>query len=104
MLRVPFGPLTLIGFRLDVSSTPLGWATGFLATRDMVVTPLGHDAQDFTADALLARLRSVMMPWEVEMMDTPRPLRTLGSSSLPRYWRRPERETRFRVSMTGLPS
>ncbi|MDF2483777.1 MAG: hypothetical protein K0R79_4134 [Stenotrophomonas indicatrix] len=29
---------------------------------------------------------------------------TFGSSLLPRYWRRPEREKRFRVAMTGLPS
>src|SRR5690606_4673379 len=54
---VPFGPLTLIDSAWALSSTPLGRATGFLAIRDMRVTPLGHEAQDFTADALLARLR-----------------------------------------------
>src|SRR5690606_282604 len=47
---------------------------------------------------------SVMMPLEVEMMAMPRPLSTLGRSSLPRYWRRPEREKRCMCSMTGLPS
>src|SRR6478672_1973925 len=56
-LRVPFGPFTLINSGCTLSSTPLAMATGFLATRDMVVTPLGHDAQDFTTDALQARLR-----------------------------------------------
>ena len=55
--RVPFGPLTLTLSAWTFSSTPLGRAIGFLATRDMVVTPLGHEAQDFAADALLARLR-----------------------------------------------
>src|SRR5690606_6379690 len=54
---VPFGPLTLIDSAWAFSSTPLGRAIGFLAMRDMCVTPLGHEAQDFTADALLARLR-----------------------------------------------
>src|SRR5690606_19522524 len=54
---VPFGPLTLIDSAWALISTPLGRGIGFLAMRDMVVTPLGHEAQDFTADALLARLR-----------------------------------------------
>src|SRR5690606_7262829 len=54
---VPFGPLTLTLSAWTFSSTPLGRTLGFLATRDMFVTPLGHEAQDFTADALLARLR-----------------------------------------------
>src|SRR5690606_20000407 len=47
---------------------------------------------------------SVMMPWEVEMMATPRPPRTFGSSLLPRYRRRPERGARFSCSLTGRPS
>ena len=46
----------------------------------------------------------VIRPCEVEMMATPRPARMRGSSSLPLYWRRPERETRSRRSITGLPS
>src|SRR5690606_7701383 len=54
---VPFGPLTLTVSAWTFSSTPFGRAIGFLATRDMFATPLGHEAQDFTADALLARLR-----------------------------------------------
>src|SRR5690606_13344390 len=54
---VPFGPLTLTLSAWTFSSTPLGRTIGFLATRDMFVTPLGHEAQDFTVDALLARLR-----------------------------------------------
>src|SRR5512138_3031341 len=54
---VPFGPLTLIESAWALISTPLGRGMGFLAMRDMRVTPLGHEAQDFTADALLARLR-----------------------------------------------
>src|SRR4051812_8800666 len=53
---VPFGPLTLMLSAWTVTSTPLAMATGFLATRDMIVTPLSHEAQDFAADALLARL------------------------------------------------
>src|SRR4029078_13483368 len=51
-----FGPLTLTLSARTVTSTPLAMATGFLATRDMIVTPLRHEAQDFAADALLARL------------------------------------------------
>src|SRR5690606_7674935 len=54
---VPFGPLTLTVSAWTFSSTPFGRAIGFLATRDMSATPLGHEAQDFTADALLACLR-----------------------------------------------
>src|SRR5690606_39277907 len=54
---VPFGPLTPTLSAWTFSSTPFGRVIGFLATRDMCVTPLGHEAQDFTADALLARLR-----------------------------------------------
>src|SRR5690606_4302529 len=56
-LRVPFGPLTLIDSAWALISTPFGRAMGFLAMRDMCVTPLGHEAQDLAADALLARLR-----------------------------------------------
>src|SRR5688572_12209678 len=56
-VSVPFGPLALIESAWTFSSTPLARATGFLATRVMSVPPLGHEAQDFTADALLARLR-----------------------------------------------
>src|SRR5690625_2217991 len=55
--RVPFGPLTLISPDWMFTSTPLGRASGFLAIRDMSVSSSGHEAQDFTADALLARLR-----------------------------------------------
>src|SRR6478672_1256922 len=54
---VPFGPLTLTESAWMFSSMPFARATGFLATRDMFVTPLGHEAQDLAADALLARLR-----------------------------------------------
>src|SRR5690606_1792098 len=53
----PFGPLTLTDSASAFSSTPLGRGMGFLAMRDMRVTPLGHEAQDLAADALLARLR-----------------------------------------------
>src|SRR5688572_12172438 len=55
--RVPFGPLTLTFSGWTFISMPFARAIGFLATRDMCVTPLGHEAQDFAADALLARLR-----------------------------------------------
>src|SRR5690606_42116788 len=58
---VPFGPLTLIDSAWALISTPLGSGIGFLAMRDMVLTPLGHDAQDFTADALLSRMRIVLV-------------------------------------------
>src|SRR5690606_24006137 len=54
---VPFGPLTLTEPGWAFTSTPFGRGIGFLAMRDMCVTPLGHEAQDFSADALLARLR-----------------------------------------------
>src|SRR5690606_4782782 len=54
---VPFGPLTMISLAWMFTSTPLGRAIGFLAIRDMSVSSSGHEAQDFTADALLARLR-----------------------------------------------
>src|SRR6476661_4412024 len=54
--HVPFGPLTLMLPPWTLISTPLAIATGFLATRAMFVTPLRHEAQDFAADALRARL------------------------------------------------
>src|SRR6476659_2461873 len=52
--NVPFGPLTLTLSDWMLNSTPLGRAIGFLATRDMCATPLGHEAQDFAAHAFLA--------------------------------------------------
>src|SRR5690606_21152448 len=57
--RAPFGPLTAMLVGWMFSSTPLPRAIGFLATRDIAVAPLGHEAQDFAADALLARLQGV---------------------------------------------
>src|SRR5690606_26333873 len=56
--RVPFGPLAVTLVSWMFSSTPFGRAIGFLATRDMVVVllRLGHVAQDFAADAGVARL------------------------------------------------
>src|SRR5690606_20857192 len=53
----PFGPFTLSNASWMVRSTPLGRGIGFLAIRDILFSPSGHEAQDFTADALLARLR-----------------------------------------------
>src|SRR5690606_2212139 len=53
----PLGPLAAIVPSWVFSSTPFGRAIGFLAIRDIAVTPLGHEAQDLAADALLARLR-----------------------------------------------
>src|SRR5690606_3211095 len=55
--RLPFGPLAAIWPSWVFSSTPFGRAIGFLAIRDIAVPPLGHEAQDLAADALLARLR-----------------------------------------------
>src|SRR5690606_4439618 len=54
--RLPFGPFTPTRSAWMLNSTPLATAIGFLATRDMFAAPLGHEAQDLTADALLARL------------------------------------------------
>src|SRR5690606_36711098 len=54
--RMPFGPFTPTRSAWMLNSTPLATAIGFLATRDMFSAPLGHEAQDLTADALLARL------------------------------------------------
>src|SRR5690606_19187126 len=54
---LPFGPVTDTAPGWMFSSTPFGRAIGFLATRDMFPAPLGHEAQDLAADALLARLR-----------------------------------------------
>src|SRR5690606_35967576 len=48
--------------------------------------------------------RSVITPWGVETITVPMPPSTFGSSSLPRYTRRPGRLTRSRRSITGLPS
>src|SRR5262245_51542970 len=52
---VPSGPFTEICPPASVSSTPFGSGTGYLAMRDMV-PPLRHDAKDFAADAVGARL------------------------------------------------
>src|SRR5690606_15059826 len=57
MVKVPFGPFTPTLSDWMLNSTPLATAIGFLATRDSLASPLGHEAQDFTADAVLARLR-----------------------------------------------
>src|SRR3546814_11905328 len=43
---VPFGPLTLTLSAWTFNSPPFGRAIGFLATRDISMTPLGHEAQD----------------------------------------------------------
>src|SRR5690606_31565911 len=55
--RLPLGPFVVMVPSWIFSSTPFGRAMGFLAIRDIAVTPLGHEAQDFATDALLARLR-----------------------------------------------
>src|SRR5690606_4374532 len=57
MDSAPLGPLAAMVPSWTLSSTPLGSVIGFLAIRDIVVPPLGHEAQDLAADALLARLR-----------------------------------------------
>src|SRR5690606_4659805 len=48
--RAPFGPLTAMLVGWMFSSTPLPRAIGFLATLDIAVAPLCHEAQDFAAD------------------------------------------------------
>src|SRR5690554_1036138 len=55
--RLPFGPFVATVPSWTFSSTPFGRVIGFLAIRDIAVTPLGHEAQDLAADALLACLR-----------------------------------------------
>src|SRR5690606_31603327 len=55
--RLPLGPFTVTLPDWMSIWTPLTMTIGLLAIRDMLVTPLCHEAQDFTADALLARLR-----------------------------------------------
>src|SRR5215471_14108418 len=55
--NVPFGPFTVTASLAILHSTPFGNAIGFLATRDIVVLQLRDGADDFAADALLARLR-----------------------------------------------
>src|SRR5690554_692952 len=55
--RLPFGPLVATVPSWIFSSTPFGRTIGFLAIRDIAVTPLGHEAQDLAADAVLACLR-----------------------------------------------
>src|SRR5262249_37392039 len=55
---VPFGPLTVTASLPTLHSTSFGRAIGFFATRDMSISPeSGDGADDFAADALLARLR-----------------------------------------------
>src|SRR5882724_1111329 len=53
---VPSGPLIEIWPAATLTSTPLGSAIGYLAMRDMGVRSSGHDAEDFAADAVGARL------------------------------------------------
>src|ERR1700722_7748964 len=54
---VPFGPLTVMASLATLHSTPLGSATGFLATRDICLSEfLGDGAEHFAAHAIGARL------------------------------------------------
>src|SRR3984957_11646566 len=54
---VPFGPLTVIASLATLHSTPLGSATGFLATRDICLSEfLGDGAEHFAAHAFGACL------------------------------------------------
>src|ERR1700743_1888217 len=48
-------------------------------------------------------LRSVITPFGVDTMATPRPFMTCGISLRPRYTRRPGFDTRSRRSITGRP-
>src|SRR5689334_18869609 len=48
-VRVPFAPLMVTSPGATVAVTPCGRLTGFLATRDILSSTLGHDAQDFAA-------------------------------------------------------
>src|SRR6185369_5185799 len=50
-VKLPLGPLTDSTPSTFLTSTPLGIWMGFLATRDMVSPPLGHEADDFAAHA-----------------------------------------------------
>src|SRR5688572_8157950 len=56
IFRVPFGPLTCSACALTEHSTPLGSATGILATRDIEIS-LRDGADDFAAKTLRACLR-----------------------------------------------
>src|SRR3546814_393171 len=80
---VPFGPLTLPLSAWTFNSTPFGRAIGFLATRDISMTPLGHEAQAFTADAPLAppRVGPAALPGG-EDGDRQRALRALDADAL----------------------
>src|SRR5580658_2143410 len=48
-LSVPLAPLMVTPSLAIVAVTPCGSSTGALAILDMVVNPLGDDAQDFAA-------------------------------------------------------
>ena len=83
-LSSPLPPLTEIPPSFRVTVTPPGISIGAFATRRHIGNSLENSAEHFAADTRLRVLRGQLItPLEVEMIATPRPPRTLGSSPEP---------------------
>ena len=101
----PSGPCTSTASAAILTVTPFGSAIGFFPIRDIVLSsrpacePLYHTLQSTSppTPAFLAA-RPVITPRDVVRMLVPRPPSTVGTSSTPRYTRRPGRLIR---SMPG---
>ena len=94
-LKEPLAPFDgdVLAVDLDVDAL-LATVIGAFAIRDMSATPSGYEGDDFTAVALFAASRSVITPFEVEMIAMPG---RHGPSAILRdsYRCRPGRLTRF---------
>jgi len=90
---------------LALGLMPFGTVIGWFATLDMSLSVYQLTMHRTSPPWPAARAwRSLITPWDVDTMATPRPFWMLGMSSLPLYRRRPGRLARCSFSITGMPS
>ena len=80
---VPFGPFTVTQLPSILTSTPAGIFIGFLPILDMLLHLPDYQMNARTSPPMFIFLasRSVITPFEVEMIAVPRPFMTFGSSA-----------------------
>src|SRR6185503_6980537 len=104
---LPFGPCTSTASGAIFTVTPFGIEIGFLPIRDMPHhhTLLAYQTLQSTSPPppALRAARPVITPRDVVRMLVPRPPSTVGTSSAPRYTRRPGRLMRCRPVITFSP-
>src|SRR4029078_4477174 len=108
--NLPFGPCTSTEPVPILTVTPFGSAIGFLPIRDIVFSrasrpdPHHHTLQRTSPPTPAFRAaRPVLPPREVVWMFVPSPPSTAGTSSTPRYTRRPGRLIRSIPEITRSP-